>query len=93
MPSFPTELCQLVFSYLLLGRRASLLCSPSYQCEQLLGVAPLVQETVALEVYGQLLNLERDKQVAAAIFLCMAIIGSPRRGLLFTLSACLTDLS
>ena len=71
MPSFPTELCQLVFSYLLFGRRASLLCSPSYQCEQLLGVAPLVQETryaVALEVYGQLLNIERDKQVAVAIF-------------------------
>ena len=42
-------------------RRASLLSSPSYHCEQLLGVAPLVQETiyaVALEVYGQLLNLE-----------------------------------
>ena len=36
------------------------------QCEQLLEVAPPVQETkyaIALEVYGRLLNLECDKQI------------------------------
>ena len=40
------------------------------QCEQLLEVAPPVQETkyaIALEVYGRLLNLECDKQIAAAV--------------------------
>ena len=40
------------------------------QCEQLLEVAPPVQETkyaIALEVYGRLLNLECDKQIAAHI--------------------------
>ena len=40
------------------------------QCEQLLEVAPPVKETkyaIALEVYGRLLNLECDKQIAAAV--------------------------
>ena len=52
-------------------RLVSLLSSPSYQREQLLAVAPLVQESgyaVGLEVFGQLLHLECDKQVAATVF-------------------------
>ena len=41
------------------------------QCEQLLEVAPPVQETkyaIALELYGRrVLNLECDKQIATAV--------------------------
>ena len=52
-------------------RLVSLLSSPSQEHEQLLGVAPLVQESgyaIALELFGQLLNLDCDGQVAAAVF-------------------------
>ena len=76
--------------------RASLPSSPFYQCEQLHGVAPLVQEAgyaVALEVYGRLLNLECDEQVAAAVFDSWRSIQALRSGPPFIFSACLTDLA
>ena len=66
------------------------------QCEQLLEVAPPVQETkyaIALEVYGRLLNLERDEQVAAAVFDSWRSIQALRSGPPFIFSACLTDLA
>ena len=73
---------------------ASLLSSSSYQCEQLLGVAPLVRETcyaVALEEYVQLLNLECDKQVAGAV--CDSWQSLRAGGPPFIFSVCLTDPS
>ena len=57
-------------------RLVSLLSSPSHEREQLLGVAPLAQESgyaIALELFGQLLNLECDGSVAAAVFDSTAI--------------------
>ena len=64
--------------------------------EEFLGVAPLVQDTgyaVALEMYGRLLNFECDRHLAADVFDSWQSIRVPRRGLPFTFSACLTDLS